>query len=374
MHFLAIEALAQVLDGLAQAIGHGFRSGRHGSLLDRARCRIAANLENQEAAFECAVVERIAFVCAQADGATEILIRGDHGKSPAIELFTRRVADRAIGRCQGILLANALAIRRIADEQARSCRIGRAPQVFDRLPLEAREADHSGLLRIALGLVEDIRILIHAEKRGWQGAQSGFGAHLGLGTQGLPGISSVAEPTEETKVASTNPWCHIGRHQRRFNHQRAGSAHGIDQRSAILEDFRPPGAQQHGAGQVFLERRFALANAIAAPMQGRAGQIQREQGTILAQQQVQPYARLFEVNAGTIAVAIAELVDYRILDLLRQVARVPHQAGIAHCIDGQGAVFSQVCGPVDRLHAIIKRVFVGGGKLAQGHEDATGQA
>jgi hypothetical protein len=130
----------------------------------------------------------------------------------------------------------------------------------------------------------------------------------------------VTQPALETEISALEAGGNIRCHQRRLDQQGAGTTHRIDDRRAFGMQLRPPRTQQHGAGQIFLERCFTLPDAVSTSMQGRARQIQRHGGAVLAQQQVQAYGRLFQVNTGSRSATVAKLINDGVLHFLREIA------------------------------------------------------
>jgi hypothetical protein len=151
-------------------------------------------------------------------------------------------------------------------------------------------------------------------------------------------------------------------------------AHRVEQCAALGVDLRPAGAQQHRGGEILLQRRLALQLAPAAAMQRAAGKIQRQRGAVAAQAHVDAHVRLVGIHAGSLAVALAELVDHRILHPLRQVLAVGELAQRGVRIDRQRGVAGEMARPVDGLHAGIQRLVGRRVELAQRQQHAAGQA
>jgi len=85
----------------------------------------------------------------------------------------------------------------------------------------------------------------------------------------------VATPTRKAKIVAVERRRGVRRDQGAFGEKGAGPAHGIEQHAAAFTDAGPTRTQQHGGGDVLLERRAAAFGAIAAPMQTLAGEIHR---------------------------------------------------------------------------------------------------
>jgi len=90
-----------------------------------------------------------------------------------------------------------------------------------------------------------------------------------------PESGIVTAPPRKTKIVAIERRRGVRRDQGSFGEKSAGTAHGIEQHAASFADARPTRPEQHGGGDVFLERRAAAFDTVAAPMQTLAGEIHR---------------------------------------------------------------------------------------------------
>jgi hypothetical protein len=104
--------------------------------------------------------------------------------------------------------------------------------------------------------------------------------------QRLPKRRIVLPPTEKTEIAAQRARCDVERDERRFNGQRPRAAHRIDEADGLAgfgNELLPARAEQHGGGEIFLERRRTLRAAITAPMQTVTGEIERQRRDVAMQ-------------------------------------------------------------------------------------------
>src|SRR5690606_24857914 len=119
--------------------------------------------------------------------------------------------------------------------------------------------------------------------------------------------------------------------------ERTNPAHRVGQCPAGGGDARPAGTDQNGGGKVFLERRCALLQAVAALVQAVPGQVQREDCLSLVQPQVHTNVRAELVHRGTLASGGAQTVDNRVLDLQGTEMGVVDAGATAAEFNGQAA-------------------------------------
>ena len=96
-----------------------------------------------------------------------------------------------------------------------------------------------------------------------------------------------------------------------------GPAHGIDRLAARRRDSRPVTAQQDCCCQVLLERRRDATGPIRTAMQTIARQIQTHSCTIVIQPHINAHVGLLELHGGSLAGALTQLIDNRVLGLER---------------------------------------------------------
>src|SRR6185436_20340193 len=84
----------------------------------------------------------------------------------------------------------------------------------------------------------------------------------GFRQQPLPGRLIVAAPAQETELVAQQARRDVPRDQRGLDREAARAAHRVDEADRVVaayaRELLPTGAQQHGRGEVLLERRSAL--------------------------------------------------------------------------------------------------------------------
>ena len=196
-----------------------------------------------------------------------------------------------------------------------------------------------------------------------QAAQPGFTARPRLGHQSLPEARIVATPAQEGEAVGVpgaqQPGGDVGRHQGRLDGQRGRPAERVVEAAPGGGLLRPGGKQQHGRGEILLERRLYLhlVGAVPAPVQAVAAQVDRYRYTPPREVRVHAQIRRVRLHRGSPpAVVSAELVDDRVLHAYGAVPRVAD--GIVHPreVDRQGAVGPQVGVPGHMLNGGIQLV------------------
>ncbi len=109
-------------------------------------------------------------------------------------------------------------------------------------------------------------------------------------------------------------------------------------------------------------------------MQRAAAQVHRHRRPALAQREIQPQVRLFDIDRGPFQAVLAHRIDHRILDPLRSVARVGDDGTGNVRVHRQGMTGRQVIGPVQLGYAVVQRVFVRALEFGQRPQHAAGQA
>jgi hypothetical protein len=98
---------------------------------------VRREIEHEQPALERAVEQHVALARAKAERVPELVVERDDRRAPAGELALEPRSERCVQRRQFAALADALAVRRIADDEP-TARFGRTMQVPDIL---ARELD-----------------------------------------------------------------------------------------------------------------------------------------------------------------------------------------------------------------------------------------
>ena len=146
----------------------------------------------------------------------------------------------------------------------------------------------------------------------------------GLVEQLFPKGRVVSAPALQAEVVAAEPRRSVGSHQRRFDEQGSGTAHGIQQRLAGFGHGGPAGVDQHCRGNVFLQRcRTALA-AVPAPVEAVAGEIDGDGGHVSVQVGVNAHVRSCPIHRRSRPAQITQLIDDGVLDLLSAEMRVAY--------------------------------------------------
>ena len=93
---------------------------------------------------------------------------------------------------------------------------------------------------------------------------------------GLPGGHVVTQPALESEATAGQPGGHVRGHQGGLDHQRAGSAHRVDEGGTRRGHLGPTAAQQQRRREVLLERRLDAGLPVASAVQRVAAQIDGE--------------------------------------------------------------------------------------------------
>ena len=174
-------------------------------------------------------------------------------------------------------------------------------------------------------------------------------ARAGFGAQSLPKFGVVAAPARESEVVTGQRRRGVSRDQRRFDEKRSGPAHGIHQHAAGVVDGRPSGAQQHGCGHVFLQRRTTALDAIAAPVQAFAGKVHRHQRGGPFHVQMQQHVGTLGLDVRTFAGRIAQVVAHRIFEQLRTINGVTNRLVAAAAFARERRARCKMLAPIDAL-------------------------
>ncbi len=177
-----------------------------------------------------------------------------------------------------------------------------------------------------------------------------------LGAQALPKGRIVAAPAQEAEIPAFQGGRRVRGDQGGLGEKGAGTAHGVEQRAAALVDVRPAGAQQHGGGDIFLERGAAALESIAAPVQALAGEVHRQQCGVALDMQMQQHVGAFRLDVRAFAGGVAQIVAHRVLQQLRTIQGVTDGFVAAAAIAGERRPRGQMFAPVDAFDAFIHRL------------------
>jgi hypothetical protein len=192
--------------------------------------------------------------------------------------------------------------------------------------------------------------------------------------QARPQGGIVAAPLEKTEILAPEAGGAIGGHERTLDAERAGAAQRIHQRCTLRGELGPLPAQQHRGGNVFLQRGFARAAAIATAVQALARQIERQRDVGAVRVRVHAHVGPFQADVGTNAVARAQLIDDAVFELERAKMTVSDRRVAAAEITRERSRRAEVCRPVNRAHTGVELRGVTRLKLRELEEYAVGNA
>ena len=164
----------------------------------------------------------------------------------------------------------------------------------------------------------------------------------------------MASPARAAHLFARKPRRDIAGDHCGFDQKRARAAHGFDERRTGRGERRPARPQQNSRREIFLERRRALARAIAAPMQALAREIDRDLGLIAIQIDIDAHIWVVRIHIWPLALCIPHLIDNRILGPLRDELAVGELRTAHHRIDGECAIDLQMRRPVDRADSCVE--------------------
>ena len=183
----------------------------------------------------------------------------------------------------------------------------------------------------------------------------------------------MSAPALEAEVGTTEARGDIERHHGCLDGQCSAATHRIDERGAFGKRVGPARARKHGGCDVFLQWSCNRKLAIGSSMQSGASEINAYRGFVALDVDVDAHVGLVELNARTLAEALAHLVDDGILHPLGAKMRMVNGGGDRGVIYGKRGARGQVRCPVDAPHAVVELVGVGRGKGGQAQEDAAGE-
>ncbi len=136
------------------------------------------------------------------------------------------------------------------------------------------------------------------------------------------------------------------------------------------------GDHQQGGGERLLHGRLDLdaGFAVAAPVQGLAGQVDRDRGALIPDDHVDAQVRVGGVDARPTAGLLREAIGDRVLHPHRRELRVAEPRVDAAGVDREGAVRSQMLLPRYRGDRVVQLVGRGGGNTLKRQEDPRGDA
>ena len=313
-------------------------------------------------------------MAADAHAPTQLGITGEDRRLPAGALRTQYIAELLVEIDQAGGIPQTFTVGRIADDQASlaAVRIGRKGSQLALVDLDP--FSQAGPLDIVAQRLQQARIGFIATNPQRRPSQPRLGALLRLRVQPLPQGRHMLQPVTESPVLAVQVGGDICRHQSRFNQEGTGAAHGIGQCRTLGSQRRPVGTNQHGGGEVFLERRSALLEAITALMQTVAGQIQRQLHFAVAAVYVHPQMRADLVHRGPHARRGPQAIHDRILDPQRAEMGIVHASQLTGEVHGQAAVRLKMVGPLHPCDTVIQTLGIAGREAFQDQQHPVGQA
>ena len=138
-------------------------------------------------------------------------------------------------------------------------------------------------------------------------------------------------------------------YHRRLNGYSARAAHGVIEVALSL----PSRHHDHSGCQHLVERSLYLLLSVAATVQGVAAGVKRYGGVLIVYVDIQPYVRVAHRDCGTLARALSELIDYRVLYLVGHEARIAERLAIHYRINGKCLILTDILTPVYLFDCII---------------------
>jgi len=306
-------------------------------------------LEAQQAALDGAVEKAVRALGIDPKISRQRRIARENRGLPTLEPIAQRDPKLRIQRRKPRFRPDAFAVGRIGHDEA-GIALG-TDDLAERTLLHVQPVGNAGML--AIGNRHAHRIPVHVGTQNATARRPGNAPVARLGPQALPEFCIVTAPTQEAKILALERGSGIRCDQSAFGEKRAGAAHGIEQHAAAFADGRPARAQQHGGGDVFLERRTAAFGAVAAPVQTLAGEIHREQCRWAFDVHMQEHVGALRFDVRPLARRVAQIVANRVLEQLGAVDRVPYGFIAAAAIAGQRRTRTQMFTPVDALDGFV---------------------
>ncbi|MNC10853.1 hypothetical protein D3C75_585340 [compost metagenome] len=175
-------------------------------------------------------------------------------------------AKQTVQRNQRRLTIQTLTVRRVTDNRTNRTfwqRVGQFSHVFDFIADDIAQTRTTG---IGARAFDNPKVIIRTIETRSVFTQTFTRTTLRFGGDLFPQIDIVIRPAQETPVLAMQTRSAIGGDHCRFNQQRAGTAHRIEQRITRL----PARTHHNGGCQRFFNRRGASAIAVAALMQAFA--------------------------------------------------------------------------------------------------------
>src|SRR5471032_2529720 len=315
---------------------------------------IRRDLDQQQLARQRAVPERILFVAADAHALAQVGRAGEYRRFPVQAGLTQTLAQVLVEVKQACLVTQALAVRRVADDQAflvlvRTWLEGANFALVDLDPL----AQACTFNVVAARLNQAWVSFVTANPQRWLG-QAGSATLGGFFVEFFPQRRNVTEPGRKAPLLATQVRRHIGGDHGGFYQERADTAHWVSQRAAFGCNAWPAGTDQDRGREVFLQRCRALLQAITTLVQAVAGQVEGKDRFATVQAQVNAQVRVDLVDGRTFAGRGAQLVDDSVLDLQGAEVGVVDARAVTAELNGQRAVVEHMVLPLDVEHAVVQ--------------------
>jgi hypothetical protein len=194
-------------------------------------------VEAQQAALDSAVEDTVRALRVDPEIARQGGIAGENRGLPSAELFAQHAPELGIELRQSRLRSDALAVRRIGDDQARLA--PRRGHGRKRTLLDVDPIAHIGRRAVREGDAHRIGIDV-----GTDDAAAGRPRRpprARLGAQPLPKCCVMPAPARKSEVLAPERGRRIAGERSRLDEKRPGAAHRIEQLSAVAGDRRPPG-------------------------------------------------------------------------------------------------------------------------------------
>ena len=269
---------------------------------------------------------------------------------PAAEVVLHVAAKQAVQGNQRRFAVETFAVWRVADHgtvRAFWQRVGQVRHVFY---FEGDQLANTGTAGVAARALNDARVAIGAVEMRGIFRQPLTCAGLRVVFDLFPERFIVLRPAFEAPLAAMESRGAVGGQHGRFNQQGTGTAHRVEQRRARL----PAGAHHNGGRQGLFDGCHAGTIAVAAQVQARAAQIERDTRRVAVQPDVNTQIRVFTIDVRTFLIFTRKAVHNGVFYAQGTVLAVADLVVHAVEMDRKGGIRGEDLCPVDHLYAGVE--------------------
>ncbi|MNU80111.1 hypothetical protein D3C71_697340 [compost metagenome] len=359
----------ELLQVLAQAVGHHLRAFAQLAHLCRIATRHRDRIADDQCTFQCTIEHLVLLARTQAGSEGQFVIAAQQAGAPLRHRLLQGIAELAVQRRIG---GQALVIRRVADHRADL--LLRGGQVGHIGAGEADGMGDAGNFRVLARRLDRHRVDVAAVDDRLQRSQAGRFAITRFALDGFPGGLVEAQPAARRQAAMAHQaGSDVGGHQRALDQQGAAAAHRIQQAATGSMQARPLRTHQQRGSQVFLQRRVMRSTTPATAMQRATTEVDRQRGAALAQRQVDAHVRQIGVDRRALEPFVTHAVDDGVLDPLRSKTGMGDLVAGHMRVHRQGHLRFDVFVPRQRAHAVIQRLLVRAFEFVDRPQHAAGQ-